>query len=142
MAPPSPTPPAAHCRGAGQSIRPAPLHRLAHLARSPLSRRDGQEFIALNGGPHFSFTEAVSFLIACASQDEVATLWEKLSAGGETGQCGWLKDKFGLSWQVVPTVLGEMLQDPDRAKANRVLQAMMPMTKIDIAKLKLAYEGG
>lgn len=103
-------------------------------------RLDGQEFIALNGGPHFPFTEAISFFIDCESQQEVDELWEKLSDGGETSQCGWLKDKFGLSWQVIPSVLGEMLQDTDRERANRVMQAMLQMTKIDIAKLKQAYE--
>lgn len=105
-------------------------------------RLDGQEFMALNGGPHFKFTEAISFFIDCESQEEVDELWQKLSEGGETSQCGWLKDKFGLSWQVVPSVLDEMLQDPDRERANRVMQAMLQMTKIDIAKLKQAYEQG
>ncbi len=104
-------------------------------------RLDGQEFMALNGGPHFKFTEAVSFFIDCDSQEEVDDLWTKLSDGGETSQCGWLKDKFGLSWQVVPSALGEMLQDPDRVKADRVLQAMLQMSKIDIAKLRQAYDG-
>lgn len=103
-------------------------------------RLDGQDFMALNGGPHFKFTEAISFFIDCESQDEVDELWEKLSEGGETSQCGWLKDKFGLSWQVIPSVLGEMLHDEDRERANRVMQAMLQMTKIDIAKLKQAYE--
>lgn len=103
-------------------------------------RLDGQEFMALNGGPHFTFTGAISFFIDCRSQEEVDELWEKLSEGGETSQCGWLKDEFGLSWQVIPSVLGEMLQDEDRERANRVMQAMLQMTKIDIAKLKQAYE--
>jgi predicted 3-demethylubiquinone-9 3-methyltransferase (glyoxalase superfamily) len=103
-------------------------------------RLDGQEFVALNGGPEFKFTEAVSFAIACASQEEVDVLWEKLSEGGETSVCGWLKDKYGLSWQVVPTVLYELLLDEDRERANRVMQAMLQMTKIDIAKLQQAYE--
>ena len=103
-------------------------------------RLDGQEFMTLNGGPHFKFTEAISFFIDCDSQDEIDELWEKLSEGGETSQCGWLKDKFGLSWQVIPSVLGEMLHDEDREKADRVMQAMLQMTKIDIAKLKHAYE--
>lgn len=102
-------------------------------------RLDGQEFMALNGGPHFKFTEAISLYIDCTSQDEVDELWEKLSAGGEPGRCGWLKDKYGLSWQVIPSVLGTLLQDPDREKAGRVMEAMMQMTKIDIAKLKQAY---
>lgn len=102
---------------------------------------DGQEFIGLNGGPHFKFTEAVSFSIDCKTQDEVDYYWDKLSAGGEPSQCGWLKDKFGLSWQVNPGVLGEMLSDPDPAKAKRVMEAMLKMKKIDIAALKRAYAG-
>lgn len=102
---------------------------------------DGQEFIALNGGPHFKFTEAISFSVNCETQEEVDELWEKLSEGGEKGRCGWLKDKYGLSWQVNPTVLGEMLQDKDPAKAKRVMEAMLQMDKIDIKTLKQAYEG-
>lgn len=101
---------------------------------------DGQEFLALNGGPHFSFTPAVSFLINCETQEEVDELWEKLSEGGETNQCGWLTDKFGLSWQVVPTALGDMMSDEDQEKAGRVMHAMLQMEKIDIATLKRAYE--
>ena len=100
----------------------------------------GQEFIALNGGPHFQFTEAISLLVTCESQDEVDDLWAKLSAGGAPGQCGWLKDKFGLSWQIVPRVLIELLQDPDPAKSQRVMRAMLRMTKIDIARLRQAYQ--
>ena len=103
-------------------------------------RLDGQEFEAFNGGPHFKFTEAISFVIDCQSQEEVDELWEKLSEGGETSQCGWLKDKFGLSWQVIPSVLIEMLQDEDPERASRVMQAMLQMTKIDIPTLKQAYE--
>ena len=100
-----------------------------------------QEFVAINGGPEFRFTEAVSFQIDCASQEEVDNFWDKLSAdGGQPGPCGWLKDKFGLSWQVVPTILVELLKDEDAEKANRVMQAMLQMTKIDIAKLQHAYE--
>ncbi len=105
-------------------------------------RLDGQEFLALNGGPQFTFTEAVSFLIDCQSQEEVDYFWDRLSEGGEAGPCGWLKDRFGLSWQVVPSVLGEMLQDKDREKANRVMQAMLQMSKLDIATLTQAYEQG
>ena len=101
---------------------------------------DGQEFIALNGGPHFKFTEAVSFSVDCKTQAEVDEFWEKLSAGGEEGPCGWLKDKYGLSWQVNPTILGEMLGDPDPQKAKRVMQAMLQMKKIDIQALRRAYE--
>jgi predicted 3-demethylubiquinone-9 3-methyltransferase (glyoxalase superfamily) len=103
-------------------------------------RLDGVEFTALNGGPVFQFTEAVSFSIACDSQEEVDRLWEALSAGGEKGQCGWLKDKFGVSWQVVPTALYEMAQDPDPARVERVMAAMLQMTKLDIAKLREAYD--
>ena len=101
----------------------------------------GQEFIALNGGPHFKFTEAISFSVNCETQEEVDAYWEKLSAGGEEGRCGWLKDKFGLSWQVNPVILGQMLQDKDPDKANRVMQTMLKMDKIDIPTLKKAYEG-
>jgi len=101
---------------------------------------EGQEFIALNGGPHFKFTEAISFVVNCETQDEVDAFWEKLSEGGEKGQCGWLKDKYGLSWQIVPTVLGELMSDPDPEKSKRVMQAMLQMTKIDIKGLKQAYE--
>jgi predicted 3-demethylubiquinone-9 3-methyltransferase (glyoxalase superfamily) len=103
---------------------------------------EGQDFVALNGGPQFKFTEAVSFTVNCSSQEEVDYSWEKLSAdGGQTGPCGWLKDKFGLSWQVTPRVLVEMLQDQDPAKAQRVMSTMMEMEKIDIASLKRAYDG-
>jgi predicted 3-demethylubiquinone-9 3-methyltransferase (glyoxalase superfamily) len=102
---------------------------------------EGQQFTALNGGPHFKFNEAISFVVDCKSQGEVDALWEKLSAGGEPGQCGWLKDKFGLSWQIVPSVLVELLSDPDPEKSQRVMAAMLKMNKIDIAKLKQAYAG-
>ncbi len=101
---------------------------------------EGQEFMALNGGPQFKFTEAISFFVSCQTQEEVDELWEKLSEGGEEGQCGWLKDKWGLSWQIVPSVLGELLNDPDAAKAQRVMKAMLQMRKIDIEGLKRAYE--
>ena len=102
---------------------------------------DGIEFVALNGGPQFKFTEAISFNVNCENQEEIDYFWEKLSAGGgETSRCGWLKDKFGLSWQVGPTVLAEMLADKDKAKAERVMNAMMEMDKIDIAKLRAAYD--
>jgi predicted 3-demethylubiquinone-9 3-methyltransferase (glyoxalase superfamily) len=96
----------------------------------------GQEFTALNGGPLFKFTEAVSFVVNCENQKEVDYFWEKLSARGEKGQCGWLKDKYGLSWQVVPTILIELLQDKDAAKSSRVMCAMLQMTKLDIKKLQ------
>jgi predicted 3-demethylubiquinone-9 3-methyltransferase (glyoxalase superfamily) len=101
---------------------------------------NGQEFIALNGGPHFKFTEAISFSVDCQTQDEVDEFWEKLSAGGEEGQCGWLKDKYGLSWQVNPAILGELLSDPDPQKSKRVMEAMLKMKKIDIKTLKQAAE--
>jgi len=101
---------------------------------------DGQKFYALNGGPQFSFTPAVSFFVNCETQEEVDELWEKLSAGGRKDRCGWLQDKYGLSWQIIPSALGQMLQDKDPAKANRVMQAMLQMDKIDIARLKRAYD--
>ena len=100
---------------------------------------EGQEFTALNGGPKFKFTEAISLVVNCDSQKEVDDLWTKLSEGGAPGQCGWLKDKFGLSWQIVPRVMIELLQDKDPVKSQRVMQTMMQMTKIDIARLKQAY---
>ena len=100
---------------------------------------DGQEFMALNGGPHFKFTEAISFVVNCKTQEEVDELWEKLSAGGEKGVCGWLKDKYGLSWQIVPTVLGKMLRDKDAEKTERVMKALLQMTKLDIKRLEQAY---
>jgi predicted 3-demethylubiquinone-9 3-methyltransferase (glyoxalase superfamily) len=103
---------------------------------------DGRPFKALNGGPHFKFTEAVSFVVSCESQQEIDTYWEKLSAGGEKSQCGWLKDKFGVSWQIVPTILGELMQDKDPKKSNRVMEALLKMQKLDIAGLKRAYEQG
>jgi len=103
---------------------------------------DGQEFMALNGGPLFKFTEAISFMVNCKTQEEVDEFWEKLSAGGEKGRCGWLKDKYGLSWQIVPTVLGEMMQDKDAEKSKRVMEAMLQMDKLDIKRLKQAYDRG
>jgi predicted 3-demethylubiquinone-9 3-methyltransferase (glyoxalase superfamily) len=102
---------------------------------------DGQQFIALNGGPNFKFNEAISFTVSCETQSEIDEMWEKLSEGGEKGDCGWLKDRFGLSWQVNPPILAEMLQDKDAEKARRVMEAMMQMGKIDIQTLKHAYEG-
>ena len=101
---------------------------------------DGQKFAALNGGPHFKFTEAVSFVVNCETQQEVDAFWEKLSADGQEVQCGWLKDKFGLSWQIVPTVMVEMITDTDGARSQRVVQAMMQMKKLDIARLQEAYD--
>ena len=102
---------------------------------------EGQQFTALNGGPEFKFNEAISLLVNCESQEEVDELWEKLSEGGEKGPCGWLKDKFGVSWQIVPTVLGQMLQDEDAERANRVMKAMLQMGKIEIEDLEKAYAG-
>jgi predicted 3-demethylubiquinone-9 3-methyltransferase (glyoxalase superfamily) len=103
---------------------------------------DGQEFIALNGGPHFKFNEAISFSVDCKTQQEVDEYWEKLSAGGEEGPCGWLKDRYGLSWQINPTILGKMLGDPDPQKSKRVMEAMLRMKKIDIKALQDAYDRG
>ena len=102
---------------------------------------EGQQFTALNGGPQFKFTEAISLVVNCETQEEVDELWEKLSEGGEKVKCGWLKDKFGLSWQIVPTILKDLLKDKDVEKTNRVMQALLKMTKLDIAQLKAAYEG-
>ena len=102
---------------------------------------DGLEFIAFNGGPTFTFSPAVSFFVRCETQQEIDYFWEKLSAGGETQRCGWLKDKFGVSWQIVPPILGELLNDEDGEKSNRVMQVMMKMSKLDIKGLKKAYEG-
>jgi predicted 3-demethylubiquinone-9 3-methyltransferase (glyoxalase superfamily) len=101
---------------------------------------DGQKFLALNGGPQFKFNESISFVVNCETQQEIDDLWEKLSAGGAKVQCGWLKDKYGMSWQVVPTVLGKLFQDKDGEKTKRVGQAMMQMKKLDIATLQRAYE--
>lgn len=101
---------------------------------------DGQEVFALNGGPKYSFTPAISLFVNCETQEEVDDLWEKLSAGGRKDRCGWLQDKFGLSWQIIPSALGQMLGDKDPEKAKRVMQAMLQMTKIEIQGLKQAYE--
>ena len=101
---------------------------------------DGQEFTALNGGPHFTFSPAISFVVNCATQEEVDELWEKLTDGGAEDQCGWLRDKFGLSWQIIPSGLIEMLQDEDAGKSRRAMNAMLQMKKIDIAAIRLAFE--
>jgi predicted 3-demethylubiquinone-9 3-methyltransferase (glyoxalase superfamily) len=102
---------------------------------------EGQRLLALNGGPQFKFTEAISFCVDCTTQREIDEFWEKLSEGGEQGPCGWLKDRYGLSWQIIPTALGEMMGDPDREKSNRVMQAMLKMKKILMEDLRKAYEG-
>jgi predicted 3-demethylubiquinone-9 3-methyltransferase (glyoxalase superfamily) len=102
---------------------------------------NGQDFVGINGGPHYKFTPAVSFSVLCETQAEIDRLWNALLEGGAPSQCGWLTDKFGLSWQIVPKILLEYLQDKDRAKANRVMQAMLKMVKLDIAELQRAYEG-
>ena len=108
---------------------------------SAVFQLEGQEFYALNGGPQFKFSPAISMFVNCETQQEVDELWEKLSAGGKTNRCGWLDDKFGVTWQIIPTILGRLLQDKDAAKANRVMKAMMQMDKIDIVRLQQAYEG-
>jgi predicted 3-demethylubiquinone-9 3-methyltransferase (glyoxalase superfamily) len=101
---------------------------------------EGQEFMALNGGPHFSFTPAISFFVNCETQEEVDELWKKLSAGGKTERCGWLKDKYGLSWQIIPSALGRLMGDNNAAKAQSVMKAMLEMDKIDIARLQQTYD--
>jgi predicted 3-demethylubiquinone-9 3-methyltransferase (glyoxalase superfamily) len=103
---------------------------------------DGQQFLALNGGPQFPFTEAISFVVNCETQGEIDEKWRKLSEGGKTSRCGWLKDKFGISWQIVPTVLGRLLQDKDAEKSQRVMKAMLQMDKLDIGRLQQAYDRG
>jgi len=103
---------------------------------------EGQEFIALNGGPFYTLTPAISLLVNCETQEEIDALWDKLSEGGEPIQCGWLTDRFGVTWQIVPAGLGDMLQGPDPARSGRVMQAMLPMVKLDIGALKQAYEQG
>jgi len=111
-------------------------------AMSVTFRLEDQEFMALNAGPQFKFTEAISFFVNCQTQQEVDELWEKLTEGGEESRCGWLKDKYGLSWQIIPKALGEMLGDKDPEKARRVMEAMLKMNKIDIPTLKEAYDQG
>jgi predicted 3-demethylubiquinone-9 3-methyltransferase (glyoxalase superfamily) len=101
---------------------------------------EGQQFMALNGGPQFTFTPAISLFVNCETQQEVDELWEKLSEGGEEGRCGWLKDKYGVSWQIIPSILGKLMQDEDAGKAKNVMEAMFQMDKIDIEALKRAYE--
>jgi predicted 3-demethylubiquinone-9 3-methyltransferase (glyoxalase superfamily) len=122
---------------AGQEIHGKP----AGSAMTVEFELDGQKFTALNGGPQFKFSEAISLQVDCRSQEEVDYFWQKLGAGGQDSQCGWLKDKYGLSWQVVPRQLSELLQDKDPAKSARVMQAMLKMSKIDIATLQKAHAG-
>jgi predicted 3-demethylubiquinone-9 3-methyltransferase (glyoxalase superfamily) len=102
---------------------------------------DGRQFIAFNGGPHFTFSPAISLFVRCETQSEIDELWEKLSEGGEIQRCGWLKDKYGVSWQIIPPILGELLQDKDAEKSKRVMSAMLQMDRIDIAALQKAYDG-
>ena len=118
------------------SVSPGPSGR----AMSVTFELDGQEFVAFNAGPQFKFTEAISLFVNCETQAEVDELWGKLTTGGEESRCGWLKDKFGLSWQIIPTALGELMGDPDPEKAGRVMQAMLTMNKIQIAGLRQAYD--
>jgi predicted 3-demethylubiquinone-9 3-methyltransferase (glyoxalase superfamily) len=135
----------------GSIFKNSRIENLTHSEEEPGSQGsvqifsfqlEGQEFMALNGGPHFTFSPAISLFVNCETQEEVDEYWEKLSAGGEKGQCGWLKDKYGLSWQIVPTALGELMSDKDPEKARRVMNAMLQMTKIDTAILRRAYEQG
>src|SRR5437867_24434 len=116
-----------------------PNSKLGTVTRQTVSfELNGQDFVALNGGPRYTFTEAISFQVFCETQDEVDAYWSKLSEGGEEGPCGWLKDRFGVSWQIVPRALPELLADPDREKAQRVMAAMLKMKKIDIDELERA----
>ena len=117
------------------------VHRANGKVMSVTFELGGQQFMGLNAGPQFKFTEAVSFFVNCQTQEEVDELWEKLSAGGEKGRCGWLKDKFGLSWQIIPEALSKLMSDPDPRKSQAVMQAMLKMNKIVIEDLERAYEG-
>ena len=120
--------------GAGASGRPK------GTVMTVLFQLDGQEFMALNGGPHFTFSPAISLMVNCETQEEIDEMWDKLSEGGGTHQCGWLRDKYGVSWQIVPIVLGEMMQDKDAENSERVMKALLQMDKLDIETLKQAYE--
>jgi predicted 3-demethylubiquinone-9 3-methyltransferase (glyoxalase superfamily) len=117
------------------------VHRVDGKVLTVTFELEGQRFIGLNGGPQYKFTEAVSLFVNCETQEEVDALWEKLSAGGSKGRCGWLKDKYGLSWQIIPTVLMQLMGDPDPKKLQAVMQAMLKMNKIVIEDLKRAYDG-
>ena len=131
--------------GAAAKFYTSVFKRAKILSQSPMSttfQLEGQKFMALNGGPHFKFNEAVSFFVQCGTQREVDYFWKKLtSGGGEESRCGWLKDKFGLSWQVVPSILGDLIGDDNEEKAGRAMQAMMKMKKLIIADLKKAHAG-
>ena len=117
------------------------VHRAGDSVMSVTFELEGQQFMALNGGPEFSFTPAISLFVSCETQEEVDELWAKLAEGGEEGKCGWLKDRFGVSWQIIPTALGRLMGDRDRRKAGRVMDAMLQMQKINIAGLEKAYNG-
>jgi predicted 3-demethylubiquinone-9 3-methyltransferase (glyoxalase superfamily) len=117
------------------------VHRIDGKVMSVTFELEGQKIMGLNAGPQFNFTEAISFFVDCERQEEVDVLWEKLSEGGAKGRCGWLKDKYGLSWQIIPTTLGKLMSDPDPEKSKAVVQAMLKMNKIVIEDLKRAYEG-
>jgi len=117
------------------------VHRASGKVLTVTFELEGQQFMGLNGGPLFKFTEAVSLFVNCETQEEVDELWEKLSAGGEQGRCGWLKDKFGLSWQIIPKALMKLMSDPDPEKSQAVLQAMLKMNKIVVEDLRRAHEG-
>ena len=121
-------------------FRPSKIESVTPM--SATFRLNGMKFIALNGGLQFNFTEAISFFVSCPTQKEIDYFWEKLSAGGKQSRCGWLKDKFGVSWQIVPPILGELLNDKNEEKSQRVMQAMLQMGKLDIKKLKQAYQAG
>jgi predicted 3-demethylubiquinone-9 3-methyltransferase (glyoxalase superfamily) len=123
------------------------VHRYGHAGPGPQGsvmmvnfELEGQQFMALNGGPKFKFTPAISLFVSCETQEEVDELWEKLSAGGRKDRCGWVQDKYGLSWQIIPTALGKLMSDPDPEKSGRVMKAMLQMDKIDVNKLREAYE--
>ncbi len=117
------------------STTPGPDGNAMHV----VFQLEGQDLFALNGGPHYSFTPAISLFVSCTTQDEVDRLWEKLAEGGTMQQCGWVTDKFGVTWQVIPEILGKLLHDPDPVKSGKVMQAMLQMQKIDIAKLQEAH---
>ncbi len=123
----------------GQQI--GPMKNMEGKVLTAIFELEGQRFMALDGGPMFKFNESISFYVECETQEEVDYFWRKLSAVPEAEQCGWLKDKFGLSWQIVPRIMGEYLSDPNKEKAGRAMQAMLQMKKIDIAELKRAYTG-